>query len=619
MELLEEEGILILFVRSSFRNMGTLNANPATSSATLETQVVPSVELTTTILSPQAHVVKISSPQSRHPSLHILENRKEYLEKCIPLYKLALRGDWNGARGMIDADTSLLNAAITKDWNTLLHVVAGTEHVQFVTQLVELLSPGDLELQTVNGNTAFCYAAASGNLNNADMMIKKNAGLPKIRGAEQATPLYMAVLQGKGDMAKYLYDLTTDILEEYDWTILFFQCIKNEFYDIALKMVREHSMLALARDDNNHTGLHVLARKPCDSSACGGWNIPNKILNYSMDKPTPFVELVECLWSMLLEQDYDETEMRNFISLPSQITFDATQVGNFRFVATLTKSCPDLLWEMDDQNRSIIQIAVIHRHLSIYSLMHELGTFKEFIATFEDHEGNNILHYAAKLTPPNKLALINGEALQMTHELLWFEEVKKILQISDGEKKNAAGKTPGEIFAEEHKDLLPKAESWTKKTAINCMLVSALITTGVFTATFMIPGGNNKNTGDPNYLNKSALVVFAVSVACALILASASILVFLSILISSYAEDECFKSLPFKLLFGMVAQIISITMMMVAFSVAFFISYYHGNGLRWVTIFISVLSSLPVLLAFPLWWDIILSAYFCMSMFRTRK
>ncbi|TKY72709.1 Ankyrin repeat-containing protein [Spatholobus suberectus] len=606
--------------------MDTVNANPATSSPS-QTQVdlmasaqfaSPSVDLTTS--SPQSHVVQIPSAQLRHPSRHKLEDKREYLDKCVPLYKLALRDDWNAARIMIDADSSLLNAAITKEWGTLLHVVAGTDHVHFVNQLLKLLNPDDLELQDFNGNTAFCYTAASGNLQIAAMMIKKNSGLPKIKGAEGATPLYMAALQGKGDLARHLYALTTDILEEDDWNFLFFRCIKNEFYDIALQMVQEHSMLAFARDENNETGLHLLARKPSGFSCRGYWYLQNKIINSSM-KPTPFVHLVECLWSKLLDHCYDETEMREFISLPSQITFDATVVGNFHFVATLMRSYPDLLWEVDAKNRSIIHMAVLHRHSTIFSLINELGSFKDFIATFVDDEGNNILHYAAKLTPPIKLSLISGEALQMTHELLWFEEVKKIMLLLDIEKKNSEDNTPREIFVEEHKELLAKAESWTKSTANNCMLVSTLIITGVFTATFMIPGGNNKNSGTPNYLQKPAFLVFAVSVACALISSSASALMFLSILISSYAEDGRFKSLPFKLLFGMVAQIISITSMMIAFSVAFYITYSHG--LTWVPKFVSVLSFLPIplftCLLFPLWSDIIQSSYFCMSLFRPRK
>lgn len=192
---------------------------------------------------------------------------------------------------------------------------------------------------------------------------------------------------------------------------------------------------------------------------------------------------------------------------------------------------------------------------------------------------------------------------------------------SEIEKRNSSGKTPGEIFVEEHKELLTKAESWTKSTANNCMLISTLISTGVLTATFCIPGGNNKNTGTPNYLQKPAFLLFAVSDAAALISSSASILIFLSILTSSYAEYEYFKSLPFKLLFGLIAQIISITSMMVAFSVAFFITYYHGS--MWVSHFVSILTFLPIplctFLIFPLWSDIIHSSYFCMSLFWPRK
>lgn len=151
----------------------------------------------------------------------------QFLHKCVPLYKAALKGDWNAAKCMIDADSRLLKGAITKDWGTLLHAVAGSKHVHFVEELIKLLDPYDLELQNYNGNTAFCYAAASGNLKIAAMMIKENAYLPHIRGGEEMTPLYMAALQGRSDMARYLYTLTIDIFEEKDWNTLFFVCVKN--------------------------------------------------------------------------------------------------------------------------------------------------------------------------------------------------------------------------------------------------------------------------------------------------------------------------------------------------------------------------------------------------------
>ncbi|KAJ7969337.1 Ankyrin repeat-containing protein [Quillaja saponaria] len=283
----------------------------------------------------------------------------------------------------------------------------------------------------------------------------------------------------------------------------------------------------------------------------------------------------------------------------------------------------NLIWEVDNKNRSIIHIAVLHRHASIFNLIHELGSIKEIIVAFvDDEDKNNLLHLAAKLAPTDQLNLVSGAALQMQLELLWFEEVKKIMLPSFVDMKNSEGITPRELFTIEHKELLSKAESWMKDTANSCMVVSTLITTGVFSAAFSIPGGNNDNEGGtPNYLQKPAFLLFAISDAMALISSSTSILMFLSILISRYAEDDFFKSLPMKLMIGLVALFISIISMMVAFSSAFFITYYHG--LKWVPNFIGVLAFVPVplffVLQYPLWTDIIYSTYHCRSLFRPNK
>lgn len=187
--------------------------------------------------------------------------------------------------------------------------------------------------------------------------------------------------------------------------------------------------------------------------------------------------------------------------------------------------------------------------------------------------------------------------------------------------KNDDGKTPRELFTREHAELRRDAESWMLRTANSCMVVSTLIATGVFTAAFSVPGGNNDDTGTPNYLKKPSFHMFATSDAIAMISSSASILIFLSILLSRYAEYDFYRSLPSKLIFGLVTLFVSITSMMIAFSSAFFISYYHG--LKWVPRFISVLSFLPILvflfLQFRLLFDIVYSIYYLRSLFRPSK
>lgn len=69
---------------------------------------------------------------------------------------------------------------------------------------------------------------------------------------------------------------------------------------------------------------------------------------------------------------------------------------------------------------------------------------------------------------------------------------------------------------------------------------------------------------------------------------------FLYIITSRYAEQDFLKSLPKKLMRGLETLFLSITAMMVAFSVSFFVLY--DKELIWVPVFIGVLSLIPVIL-----------------------
>ncbi|XP_054800427.1 uncharacterized protein LOC129304700 isoform X2 [Prosopis cineraria] len=566
-------------------------------------------------------LVRVASAQFRRPLLHLVDDTKrrtKYLKLCVPLHKAALKGDWKEAKHILDQDRSLVRAAITKGWATILHVATGANHVHFVEELVKRMLPQDLELQDVNGNTAFCIAAATGNLQIVEIMQRRNESLPTIRGGQGTTPLHMAALQGQSQMAWYLYCKSIHVFEHIDWIVLLFLCVNSGIYDLALKVLEENPNLAFERDElNNETVLHILARKPLGSS-CKSQRYRKRLMKSCL-RQTQQLQLVKHLWSIFLQQD--DNKIMDSIRVPSQVIFNAVEVGNFEFLAELISSYPDLIWEVDERNRSIIHAAVLYRYADIFNLIHDIGPIKDFIACFEDEDKSNLLHMAAKLAPPHRLNLVSGAAFQMTLELLWFEEVKKIMLPSLIEKKNAEGLTPRQLFTKEHEKLLGKAEEWMKKTAESCMLVSTLITTGVFTAAFSIPGGINDSSGNPNYLQKTSFLVFATSDATAMISSSTSILIFLSILISRYAEDDFHKSLPLKLISGLVALFISIVSMMIAFSSAFFIMYYHG--LNWVPDFISALAFIPVplfaFLLFPLWSDIVYSTYFCRNLFRPSK
>ncbi|KAL5577489.1 hypothetical protein UlMin_019188, partial [Ulmus minor] len=536
----------------------------------------------------------------RKPSNHLQQNnmRATYFKFGVPLYKAALKGDWEAAKKIIDEVPTILTASIRKGQQNVLHLAAGTDRVHFVEEVVKMMNKEDLELQDDKGNTALCLAAAYGNVYIAEIMVQKNPTLLSIRGGEGMAPLYLAALFGRSQMALYLYPITNESLNEADRKSIFFTCITTGLYDLALQMFEDYKPLATARDKDNKTALHLLAEMPSafPNQRSRVWGaIFDLCFNYGCQRnsqQTEALELVKSLWEHLL-LDLGDEDLMELIRSPSELLFKAAELGNFEFLAELVNSYPDLIWEYDNENQSIIHFSVKYRHASIFNIIHEIGSIKDLIATYEDSQGNNILHLAAMLPPPDRLEIVSGAALQMQQELLWFEEVEKIVQPDFRKKKNKKGKTPEQLFSEQHKKLLRKGESWMKSTAESCSIVSALIATVVFAAAFSVPG------------------VFVLSDGAALLFSTVSLLMFLSILTSRYAEQDFRRSLPCKLMIGLGSLFFSIMTMMIAFSFTFVIACHYG--FTWVPFLISIFAFVPIvlfaILQFPLLFDTYYSTY----------
>ncbi|GJX61430.1 ankyrin repeat-containing domain, PGG domain protein [Tanacetum coccineum] len=154
-----------------------------------------------------------------------------------------------------------------------------------------------------------------------------------------------------------------------------------------------------------------------------------------------------------------------------------------------------------------------------------------------------------------------------------------------------------------------------KGTSNQCMVVATLIATIVFAVAFMVPGGysqsNDKNNGFLVFGSKATFMVFVVADAISLFSSSASILMFLSILTSRYAERDFLESLPKKLMLGITTLFLSITTMALASSVSFFVLYH--KGVLWMPILMETLALMPVLLyiklQYALFVDVIRSTY----------
>ncbi|XP_026399808.1 ankyrin repeat-containing protein NPR4-like [Papaver somniferum] len=148
------------------------------------------------------------------------------------------------------------------------------------------------------------------------------------------------------------------------------------------------------------------------------------------------------------------------------------------------------------------------------------------------------------------------------------------------------------------------------------MVVAPLIATVAFAAAFTVPGGNisdinSVKNGVPVYLGSASFLAFAVADALALFSSVTSVLMFLAIYTSRYAEVDFLRSLPQKLLVGLVSLFVSMATILIDFGASLYIVL--GNSLPWAPIPISLLSCVPfslfTLLQLPLFSEMIRSTY----------
>ncbi|KVH87673.1 Ankyrin repeat-containing protein [Cynara cardunculus var. scolymus] len=576
------------------------------------------------------------------PCADLIEgSREDYIKIGVPLYEASIKGHWKAAKAILDQKPELIRFAITENYETPLHIAASAESTkcveEFVENLVNLMDKNDLELQNKTCNTALSLAAAAGNVKTAKIMVKKNRAVLDIPGSNRMMPLYMAALFAKSDMVKYLYENSKKMSGDY-WTPenrgwVLQKCVEADIFDVALNIVSDLPELT-AKKRLLMEILSVLAQKTRAFKRIKP-NFMSRIIKSShVEKESDALQLLRVIWqkiAIMPKNEIDDIirgppgEVRvpggRIKGYPSRVLFLAAKMGNTRFILELIRSYPDIIWKVDDKGQTIFHIAVKRRHAKIYNLLYEIGSMKDLITPLKDKKDNNMLHLVAKSAKPKRFQNVSGVALQMQRELLWFKEVEQMIPPNYRQRKNKDGEIPHDLFTKKHERLVAQGEEWMKNTASQCMVVATLISTIVFAAAFTLPGGYNQNTGVPFFRQKPALIVFVISDAISLIFSSTSVLMFLSILTSRYAERDFLESLPKKLMFGLATLFLSIFTMMVAFSASFFVLY--TKNLKWVPIIVAGLAAMPVILfailQFRLLGDVFYSTYRSRYLFKPKK
>ncbi|KAJ4822630.1 hypothetical protein Tsubulata_026643, partial [Turnera subulata] len=434
----------------------------------------------------------------------------------------------------------------------------------------------NLEVQTSDGDTPLHLAAFTQQIGIVECLIAKNKKLVQL--ARYVLPFYpvtVGCFTGQREITRYCYTCTPiQLLYPHfglDGNLLFKLSIYNEWFGIR-KILEMKS---------NHAYAMAILAILCKEISTGE----------------------------ILEERVKEVE---------NLLFSAAQNGTKEIIIEILEAYPDLINAKDSQRRNLIMTAIVFRQEKIFSLLLGRKYSKVAFRFDTDEYENNMLHLAGLPPPPQQLAKISGAALQMQRELQWFKEVESVMTKKHGLVPNSNDDTPRLLFTKTHKQLKGEGEKWMKETASSSTVVGALIITIMFTAAFTVPGGNVQETGLPLFRRNKTFLIFIISDAISLFSSSTSVLMFLGILTSRYAEDDFIKSLPTKLNIGLSSLFLSIVAMMISFC-ATLIIMLHGR--LSVIIPVVLLASVPIYLfaglQFPLLLEIFKSTYF--GIFRRNK
>ncbi|KAJ9555670.1 hypothetical protein OSB04_010284 [Centaurea solstitialis] len=552
----------------------------------------------------------------------------DYVINYLPIYKAALLDEWDSVSQKFIEDPELMTKQITCWSETPLIVAVGTNRSHdFVQKLVDrIVAVGALDklFESYGRDNALHYAAKVGNTIDAKLLAARKPDMTQVANPSGSTPLKLAAWHGNKGTLEYLLTVTYDIPSGEEGTSpytgvaggdLITLTIMAGFYDVALDIIKMHPKIVLENDRNNQTALQVLATKPeifPSGSKLGFWgriiysSPPIKKIHDIKENNIRSNLLVSSICKTVIEK-VDHELVWNVLG---SAIVTAVTYGTYELIEECLLTYPDILW-YDVGGFYLLLAAIKHRQERVYNLVHQMSGYKVFAATLVDaKENENALHLAAKLAPPHRLNVVTGAPLQMQRELQWFQEVGKFIEPSYEEALNKKGETPRMVFTNAHKELLVEGQQWMKDTASSCTVVAALTVTMAFAAAFTVPGGN-KDDGKPLFLNHGMFMLFIISDAIALFSSSTSVLMFLGILTSRYAESDFLYALPKRMMIGLLSLFLSLAATLIAFSAT--IALVLQDKVTWIAAPLVIATSIPVclfgLLQFPLLVELVYSSY----------
>ncbi|GAY65179.1 hypothetical protein CUMW_239230 [Citrus unshiu] len=490
------------------------------------------------------------------------QGEDEYYARYWPLYRMIQKNDWRGVEDFVTNDPGALTAkTVAPGSTTIFHAIVESlvdvesyDATCLLDKLASRVYPPTLARKDVYGYTALYQCAGKGSLRALKVLVKYNPDLTTIRSTGNNLPIHEAAYNGHKNTFQYLLEVTrgVDIYSGNDGAKMLSCLIDASLYDVAFDLLKLHPTIGRDSIDSRRIVLNTLAQMPyafASGSRLGRIPVEEE-----------FVSSIQTNDNQNVDGDMENLIVTSKIHSQKSTGISIVYMYgrcNVASIALDALECPHAPRSDLDPSHWKIAVGIVH---------------------------------SCKI----------GDT----------RAVEKLIHPDMVGDENSSNQTPREVFTQEHKDLVKEGEKWMKETASSCSVVAALIITVVFAAAFTVPGGSDSR-GIPNLLHEKSFMIFAISDMLALFSSITSVLMFLGILTSRYAEDDFLVSLPRKLIIGLVALFFSIASMMVAFGATVHISLSHKWNL--VIIPVALVGCVPVtlfaFLQFPLLLDMWLSTY----------
>ncbi|XP_052171858.1 uncharacterized protein LOC127787853 isoform X5 [Diospyros lotus] len=442
--------------------------------------------------------------------------------------------------------------------NTILHFLAMHGNTVALKELDDkklILRGQDLWKANHHGDTPIHEAVRFGKVEFVKKMLELDGNLVSSRNLKGETPLYVAAKYGN-EMAFNLLKSKSRSDRELvrrDGRTVLHAAINEEYY--SLPTVIGHEKFDSTGEEQSRNQLPTTVKPSLRLKLIKAFRGFIAVFPWlrkcdeAKQRHACAMKLVKML--MGLEDDWSNyTGRRNPL-------IDAARNGIIELVNAILDKFPFAAYTLDGDGKNIVHIAVEQKDRVLYDYLTSIPAHKDMLTDIDKH-GNTVLHLATNVGSSPGM-LLN----QMTWDVCWFKRIFYDSLPHFLQYKNEEGKTPKEMFKENHSTLQESAAQAIKDMNNGLMLVSTLIGTVNYAALFTLPGGYGQEKdvqetyGKPVLLSKEETKSDLTYLMWYLLLSLFSFLIsmtsMLSIQLSRFRSSDFNIALPLRFIVAMTA------------------------------------------------------------------